>query len=39
MYFGNYGFQKTLLDKCLKGRVLEDLPQATRQMGSNSAEM
>ena len=39
MYFGNYGFQKTLLDKCLKGRVLEDLPQATRQMGSNSAEI
>ena len=29
MYFGNYGFQKTLLEKCIKGRVLEDLPQAT----------
>ena len=24
MYFGNYGFRKTLLDKCLKSRVSED---------------
>ena len=23
MYFRNYGFRKTLLDKCLKGRVSE----------------
>ena len=24
MYFGNQGFQKTLLDKCLESCVLED---------------
>ena len=24
MYFGNYGFRKTLLDKCLKRRGLDD---------------
>ena len=24
MHFGNYGFQKTLLDKCLKSRISED---------------
>ena len=24
MYFPNYEFQKTLLDKCLKSRVSED---------------
>ena len=24
MYLTNYGFQKTLLDKCLKSRVSED---------------
>ena len=24
MYFQNYGLQKTWLDKCLKGSVLED---------------
>ena len=24
MYFRNYGFRKTLLDKCLKTRVSED---------------
>ena len=25
MYFQNYGFRKTWLDKCLKSPVLEDL--------------
>ena len=25
MYFPNYGFRKTLLDKCLKSHVSEDL--------------
>ena len=24
MYFGNYGFRKTLLEKCLKSRASED---------------
>ena len=25
MYFRNYGFRKTLLDKCPKGRISENL--------------
>ena len=28
MYFGNYGLQKTLLDKCLKHPVLENSSRA-----------
>ena len=36
MYFWKYRLKKLWLDKCLKGSVLEDLLQPTKQMGRNS---
>ena len=39
MYFVNYGFQKTLLDKCLKSCILEDPSTSKWKKGSNSAEI
>ena len=39
MYFVNYGFRKTLLDKCLKSRVLEDPSTSKWEKGSSSAQI
>ena len=39
MFFRNYGFRKTLLAKCLKSRVSEDLLTSNMLNGSNSAEI
>ena len=39
MYFVNYGFRKTLLDKYLKSRVLEDPSTSKWEKGSSSAQI
>ena len=39
MFLQNKGFRKTLLGKCLKSRVSEDLLTSNMVIGSNSAEI